>query len=126
MFSAVRHVRREDRSVRAAAALFLAAGVIGIAVAAASSRSEQPARAIYGFTARSAARQRALENRFLILPSPERARAAHAFLTAEPHVAGTPRDRALAEWIRDRWREYGLEQVEIIEHEVLLPYATDV
>ena len=32
----------------------------------------------------------------------------------------------LAEWVRDRWREYGLEQVEIVEHEVLLPYATTV
>ena len=31
----------------------------------------------------------------------------------------------LAEWVRDRWREYGLEQVEIVEHEVLLPYATE-
>jgi N-acetylated-alpha-linked acidic dipeptidase len=31
----------------------------------------------------------------------------------------------LADWIRDRWREYGLEQVEITTHEVLLPYATD-
>jgi len=81
---------------------------------------------MYGFTTASAARERALENRFLLLPSPERARAAHAFLTAEPHVAGTPRDRVLAEWIRDRWREYGLEQVEIVEHQVLLPYATDM
>jgi N-acetylated-alpha-linked acidic dipeptidase len=32
----------------------------------------------------------------------------------------------LAEWVRDRWREYGLEQVEIVEHQVLLPYATAV
>ena len=32
----------------------------------------------------------------------------------------------LAEWVRDRWREYGLEQVEIVEHQVLLPYATTV
>ena len=37
-------------------------------------------------------------------------------------------DRAndMAEWVRDRWREYGLEQIAITEHEVLLPYATDV
>ena len=41
-------------------------------------------------------------------------------------MAGSPRDRALAEWMRDRWREAGLEQVDIVEHEVLLPYATDV
>ncbi len=81
---------------------------------------------IYGFTARSSQIERALERRFLALPSPDKARDAHAFLTAEPHVAGSPRDRALAEWIRDRWREYGLEQVEIVEHRVLLPYATEV
>ena len=28
--------------------------------------------------------------------------------------------------MRDRWREAGLEQVDIVEHEVLLPYPTDV
>jgi N-acetylated-alpha-linked acidic dipeptidase len=83
-------------------------------------------RAIFGFTARSSVAQRAIERRFLTLPSRAKARDAHAYLTAEPHVAGTPRDRVLAEWVRDRWREYGLEQVEIVEHEVLLPYATDV
>ena len=70
--------------------------------------------------------QRAIERRFLALPSRAKAREAHAYLTAEPHVAGTPRDRVLAEWVRDRWREYGLEQVEIVEHQVLLSYAGDV
>src|SRR5207244_1375088 len=81
---------------------------------------------IYGFTARASATERSIERRFLALPSPDKARDAHAFLTAEPHVAGSPRDRALAEWVRDRWREYGLEQVAITEHDVLLSYATDV
>ena len=81
---------------------------------------------IYGFTARTSSTEGAIERRFLALPSPDKARDAHIFLTAEPHVAGSPRDRALAEWIRDRWREAGLEQVEITEHEVLLPYATSV
>ncbi|MBI3493903.1 MAG: aminotransferase class I/II-fold pyridoxal phosphate-dependent enzyme, partial [Acidobacteria bacterium] len=50
----------------------------------------------------------------------------HAWLTAEPHMAGSPRDRLLADGVRDRWREYGLEQVEIVEHQVLLPYGIDV
>jgi len=81
---------------------------------------------IYGFTARSAAAERAVERRFLSLPSSERARDDHAFLTAEQHVAGTPRDRALAEWVRDRWREYGLEQIEIIEHDVMLSTPIEV
>src|SRR5207244_11633807 len=96
-------------------------GVLGV-----DGTPESAGGAIYGFTSRSAARQRSLERRFLTIPSPEKARAAHAFLTAEPHVAGSPRDRVLAEWVRDRWREYGLEHVAITEHEVLLPYATDV
>jgi N-acetylated-alpha-linked acidic dipeptidase len=87
---------------------------------------QRPAGGIFGFNPRAAAAERRLEYRFLSLPSPARAREAHAFLTADPHVAGSPRDRALAEWVRDRWREYGLEQVEIVEHEVLLPYATGV
>ena len=85
-----------------------------------------PPPAIYGFTSRSSAAERSIERRFVTMPSPARAREAHAFLTAEPHVAGTPRDRLLAEWVRDRWKEYGLERVEISEHEVLLPYADDV
>ena len=89
--------------------------------------SAAPAQSyLYGFNPRSSAAERVLEYRFLSLTSPARVRDAHAFLTAEPHVAGSPRDRALAEWVRDRWREYGLEQVEIVEHEVLLPYPMEV
>jgi N-acetylated-alpha-linked acidic dipeptidase len=83
-------------------------------------------RAIYGFTERTSAVEHSLERRFLLLPNPGSARDAHAFLTAEPHVAGSPRDRVLAEWVRDRWRDYGLEHVDIAEHVVLLPYATEV
>ena len=89
-------------------------------------RASAEPRAIFGFTATGSAAERALERKFLALPSRARAREAHAHLTAEPHVAGSPRDRVLAEWVRDKWREYGLEQVEIVEHEVLLPYATEV
>jgi N-acetylated-alpha-linked acidic dipeptidase len=81
---------------------------------------------MYGFSAPAAAREQSLERRFQLLPTPAKARDAHAFLTAEPHVAGSPRDRVLAEWVRDRWREYGLEQIEITTHDVLLPYPTDM
>jgi N-acetylated-alpha-linked acidic dipeptidase len=98
-------------------------GFLGVLGAAAL---EQKGTAIYGFAPAGAAAERRLEYRFLTLPSAAKARVAHAFLTADPHVAGSPRDRILAEWVRDRWREYGLEQVEIVEHEVLLPYATEV
>ncbi|MCU1382308.1 MAG: Glutamate carboxypeptidase [Acidobacteria bacterium] len=91
----------------------------------ASVSGQRPAAGIFGFAWRAAAAERRLESRFLTLPSAAKARDAHAFLTAEPHVAGSPRDRVLAEWVRDRWREYGLERVEIVEHQVLLPYAVE-
>ena len=58
--------------------------------------------------------------------SAERIREYHRFLSAEPHVAGSPRDRLLAEWTRDRFREFGLDDVRITEHEVLLPYPQEV
>jgi N-acetylated-alpha-linked acidic dipeptidase len=58
--------------------------------------------------------------------SAERIREYHRFLSAEPHVAGSPRDRVLAEWTRDRFREFGLEDVRVTEHEVLLPYPQEV
>jgi len=41
-------------------------------------------------------------------------------------MAGTPRDRQLAEWTRDRFTEYGLEDVEITTHDVLLPWPEEV
>ncbi len=58
--------------------------------------------------------------------SADRIREFHKFLSAEPHVAGSARDRVLAEWTRDRFREFGLEDVSITEHQVLLPYPERV
>jgi N-acetylated-alpha-linked acidic dipeptidase len=79
-----------------------------------------------GFTSRGAAAYARVEQRFLALPSAERIRAAHLYLTDQPHMAGTPRDRQLAEWTRDRFTEYGLEDVDITTHDVLLPWPEEV
>src|SRR5262245_541815 len=57
--------------------------------------------------------------------SRRRSQADHRFLTAEPHAAGSPRDRALAEWTRDQWLAAGLDEVQILEHRVLLPNGRD-
>ncbi|HEX3645398.1 MAG TPA: hypothetical protein VHT95_07305, partial [Vicinamibacterales bacterium] len=51
-----------------------------------------PATNVFGFTTRSSASQRRLEYRFQLLPSAARTRDAHAFLTADPHIAGSARD----------------------------------
>ena len=118
-------VTARNRAVLGVVSTFCAVCTV-LCLCVSSLRAAAPERALFGFRASTSLEQRAIERKFTALPSRARAREAHAFLTAEPHVAGSPRDRALAEWVRDRWREYGLEDVDIVEHEVLLPYATDV
>jgi N-acetylated-alpha-linked acidic dipeptidase len=81
---------------------------------------------ISGFTAAHLGRQHAVERRFLGLPDADVIRDAHRLLTERPHVAGSDRDHELAEWTRDRWREFGLEDVSIVEHDALLPYPDEV
>ncbi len=44
------------------------------------------------------------------------------FLTEEPHLAGTPRNYAVAEYVRDRFREYGLDEVSYHEFPALLSF----
>ena len=83
-------------------------------------------RRIEGFGATSQAAQHTVERRIARFPSTRRLRADHRFLTAEPHVAGSPRDRLLAEWTRDQWHAAGLDSVEIVEHHVLLPYSGEI
>jgi len=119
-------MRRGQKSFYLLCGLCLLCALCAPRIAAQRAAAQRAASNIYGFTAASAIAERSLERRFLALPSADRAREAHQLLTADPHVAGSPRDRVLAEWVRDRWREYGLEEVTIAEHEVLLPYATDV
>jgi N-acetylated-alpha-linked acidic dipeptidase len=100
--------------------------VIGLALFAIAAQKSTPNRSLFGFDAESAKTQLVLERRFSDGVSARRIAAAHVHLTAEPHVAGSPRDRALADWVRDRWREYGLDAVDIVEHETLLSNAKDV
>jgi N-acetylated-alpha-linked acidic dipeptidase len=80
---------------------------------------------IDGFTTAHTAVQQAAERTIARFPSTRRIEADHRFLTAEPHAAGSPRDRALAEWTRDEWLAAGLDEVQIVEHRVLLPNGRD-
>ena len=91
-----------------------------------SSPAGQTSSRLFGFTAERAASQRALEKKLLASVSAARIRDGHRHLAGKPHVAGTARDRELAEWTRDQFLSYGLEQVEIVTHEVLLPYPIEV
>ena len=99
------------------------AAMVGVVILLAA-RSARPGLSapIDGFIATSLPAQHASEQRIARFPSTRRLEADHRFLTLEPHIAGSPRDRLLAEWTRDQWLAAGLDSVEIVEHDVLLPY----
>lgn len=48
------------------------------------------------------------------------------YFTAEPHPAGSVRNKELADFMAARFREYGLEQVRVHRYDVLLPWPREV
>src|SRR6476659_10899538 len=76
-------------------------------------------KSILGFTPAGAELERNIEGQFLKIPSAERAREWHRYLTAEPHPAASARNNELADYIADQWREQGWEDVVLRKYEVL-------
>ena len=74
---------------------------------------------MFGFSARGAKEQAAVEQRYRALTSTEQLRNFHRYLTAEPHPAGTKRNNDLAQWVAEQWRQQGLEDVTVHEYDVL-------
>ncbi len=57
------------------------------------------------------------------------AESAAAFLrhfTAEPHVASSPRNEALARDVLEKWKEFGLEDVSLSTYDVLLSFPKSI
>jgi N-acetylated-alpha-linked acidic dipeptidase len=73
---------------------------------------------ILGFTPSSAAHEADVEGKFKAIPTPDEERKQHHIFTAEPHVAGSPRNNELARYIADEWRQEGLEDVVIRRYDV--------
>jgi N-acetylated-alpha-linked acidic dipeptidase len=78
---------------------------------------------IRGFTAESAEAQRALEEKARAIPDPVRLRSYMEHMSAEPHIAGTPQSRKVAEYALGLLKEWGLD-ARIEEFEALLPFPT--
>jgi N-acetylated-alpha-linked acidic dipeptidase len=58
--------------------------------------------------------------------SPERLAEFLRYLTAEPHVASSPRNDELARFVRDKWQEFGLEEVGFATYDVLLSFPKSI
>jgi N-acetylated-alpha-linked acidic dipeptidase len=78
---------------------------------------------IFGF--RDSAAEAKLEAQFLSVPDPKLAREHLRILTQAPHLAGTPEDKATADYVAQKFREAGLD-TEIVEYKVWFNYPTEI
>lgn len=69
--------------------------------------------------------QAALEKRFIAVPSAQLAEQHLKTLTQAPHLAGTPEDKATADYVAAKFREAGLE-TRIQEYKVWLDYPGQI
>ncbi len=81
---------------------------------------------IKGFTGAGSTKQRRLEATLKEMADPEVYEKHLRFLTEEPHIAGTERNYELALYVRDKFKEFGLEEVDLVEYHVLLSYPKDI
>src|SRR5712692_1145022 len=69
--------------------------------------------------------ERAVEARFLAVPDPKLAEEHLRILTAAPRIAGSPEDKANAEYVLQKFREAGLD-AEITEYRVWMNLPAEV
>jgi N-acetylated-alpha-linked acidic dipeptidase len=80
-------------------------------------------QSIRGFPSAAQSAQRTLEEKARQAPDPGRARTYMKRMSSEPHHAGSPASKAVAEYALGLFKEWGLE-ARIEEFEALLPYPT--
>lgn len=102
-------------------------GVLAVAAAvAAACGGEAIERPLVGFSASAAAAEFAAEATLASVIDPASVDEHFRELTRLPHPAGSERTREIAEMIRDRFQEYGLDEVRLHRYDVLLPMPREV
>ena len=88
-----------------------------------SSTPNKASAALFGF--RDVAAETSLEKRFLAVPDPKLAEEHLRILTQAPHIAGSPEDKATAEYVASKFRDAGLD-TEIVEYRVWFNYPLEI
>ena len=88
-----------------------------------AARSQQ-APGIRGFTTAAATAEREREQRFQAVPMPDNLREYMQTIAAEPHHAGSPGSRKVAEYILAKFKSWGLN-AEIEQSEALMPFPVE-
>jgi N-acetylated-alpha-linked acidic dipeptidase len=78
---------------------------------------------ISGF--RDVAAERQVETKFMAVPDPKLAEEHLRILTQAPHIAGSPEDKATAEYVGQKFRDAGLD-TEIVEYKVWFNYPAEI
>jgi len=78
---------------------------------------------ITGF--RDAAAERKVEVKFMAVPDPKLAEEHLRILTQAPHIAGSPEDKATADYVAQKFRDAGLD-TEIVEYKVWFNYPAEI
>jgi N-acetylated-alpha-linked acidic dipeptidase len=94
-----------------------------LALWAQAAQPAQAPKAIAGF--RQPAAQLRLEEKFLVIPSPQLAEKHLLALSSTPHVAGSAEDRQTADYVAARFREAGL-QTRIETYRVWFNYPIEI
>ena len=85
----------------------------------------QTSSTLRGFTLQNSISQKKYEEAFKRLTSPEMCRRELRYLTEEPHLAGTENSYKIAQYLYNKYQEYGLD-AQIYEYKVYLPYPIEV
>jgi N-acetylated-alpha-linked acidic dipeptidase len=97
--------RREDFVRRAGCIAILFIAAMGLAANAA----EEHATRLMGYSEQDSQTERQWEAKFNAIPQPDNMREYMKRLSAYPHHVGSPYDKANAEWILSKFREFGLD-----------------
>lgn len=88
-----------------------------------SKDSKGSANKILGF--RDASAESTVEAQFLRVPDPKLAEEHLRILTQAPHIAGSPEDKATADYVAKKFREAGLDTEEV-EYRVWMNYPSEI
>jgi len=58
--------------------------------------------------------------------SPEKINQYLKYFTSEPHVASSPRNNELANFILEKWKSFGLDKVYSAQYDVLLSFPKEI
>ena len=121
---------RSDRSLSSKTlAVFLFAGLLAATVTTEGGEGKSQGNSasgsprIFGF--RDTGAELDLEKRFMNVPDPKLAEEHLRILTQAPHIAGSPQDKATADYVAQKFQEAGFE-TEQVEYRVWMNYPSEV